>query len=112
MGGSEPSHPQMPKSTSADSCPRTAPRSSVDARADGDRVHSHGQASMSLLCGFKWVFQHLQKTMEEKRCWDNSSTEGGFDEHHYCLHCIEVDRGSIRHIIGAKGGILRKTEDF
>ena len=112
VGGGEPSHQQMPKSASADFYPSTAPRSSADGRADGDRVHSHGQASTSPRCGFKWVAQQLQEALEEKRLWDDSTVEGGFDDHHYCLHCIEIDKGAIRHIIGARGRMLRKIEDF
>ena len=112
VGGGEPSHQQMPKSASADFCPQTAPRSLADGRADGDRVHSHSRASTSPRCGFKWVSQHLQESLEERRRWDDSSAEGGFNEHHYCLHCIEILRGSVRHVIGAKGRMLRKIEDF
>ena len=112
MGGGEPSHPQMPKSASADSCPREAPRSSVAGGTDGDRVHSHGQASTSPRCGFQWVSLQLQEALDEKRLWDDSSVEGGFDEHHYGLHCIEIGKGSIRHVIGARGRMLRKIEDF
>ena len=112
VGGGGPSHQQMPKSASADSCPRMAPRSSAAERADGDRVHSHGQASTSTRCGFKWVSLELQEALEEKRQWDDAIVEGGFDEHHSCLHCIEIGKGSIRHVIGAKGRMLRKIEDF
>ena len=112
MGGGEPSHQQMPKSASADFGPRAAPRSSADGRADGDRVHSHGQASTSPRCGFKWVAQQLQEALEEQRRWDDSTLQGGFDEHHYIYHCVEIDTGSTRHVIGAKGRMLRKIEDF
>ena len=112
VGGGGPSHQQMPKSASADSCPRTIPRSSADGRADGDRVHSHGQASTSPRCGFKWVSQHLQQALEERRRWDDSSAEGGFDENHHCLHCVQIEKGSARHVIGTKGRMLQKIEDF
>ena len=37
---------------------------------------------------------------------------GGYNAHHYCLHCVEIDRGSIRHVIGVHGRMLRKIEDF
>ena len=37
---------------------------------------------------------------------------GGYDAHHYCLHCVEIDRGSIRHVIGVHGRMLRKIENF
>ena len=112
VGGGEPSQPQMPKSASADFCPQTDPRSSADGRADGDRVNSHGRASTSPRCGFKWVSQHLQEALEERKRFDDCSAEGGFDETHYCLHCIEILKGSARHVIGAKGQMLRKIEDF
>ena len=112
MGGGEPSHPQMPKSASADPCPRTAPRSSAAGRADGDRVHSHGQASTSPRCGLEWVSLHLQEALEEKRRWDDSTVEGGFDDKHYNVHCVEIERGSIRHVIGVRGRMLKKIEDF
>ena len=107
-GGGEPSHPQMPKSASADFSPRMAPRSSADGRADGERVHSHGHASTSPRCGVQWVALQLQEVLEEKRRWDDSTVEGGYDAHHYCLHCVEIDRASIRHIIGVRGRMLRK----
>ena len=103
VGGGGPSHQQMPKSASADSCPRMAPRSSAEERADGDRVHSHGQASTSPRCGFKWVSLKLQEALEEKRRWDDSTMEGGFDDHHYSRYCVEIDRGSVRHIMAFKG---------
>ena len=102
----------MPKPASADSCPRTAPSSSSATGLDGDRVHSHGRASTSPLCGFKWVYLQLQEVLEEKRRWDDSNVEWGFDEHHYSLHCIDIDRGSIRHVIGARGRTLRKIKVF
>ena len=112
VGGGEPSHPQMPKSASADPCPQTAPRSSAAGRTDGDRVRSHSQASTSPRCGFKWVSHQLQEALEEKRRWDDSTVEGGFDAHHYSRHCMEIDRDSIRHVIGVQGRMLRKIEDF
>ena len=108
----EPSHQQMPKSASADFYPRQAPRSSTDGRADGDRVHSHAQASTSPRCGFKWVSQKLQEALEVKRRWDDSTVEGGFDDQHYSRHCIEIAKGAIRHVIGVQGRMLRKIEDF
>ena len=111
-GGGEPSHPQMPKSASADSSPGMAPRSSADARADGDRVHSHGHASTSPRCGFQWVALQLHEALEEKRRWDDSTVEGGYDDKHYSRHCMEINRASIRHIIGVRGRMLRKIEDF
>ena len=102
----------MPKPAFADIYPRIAPRFSTDARAHGDRVHSHGQASKSPHYGFKWVSLQLEEALEEKRRWDDSTVEGGFDDHHYCLHCMEIDKGSIRHAIGAQGRMRRKIEDF
>ena len=63
----------MPKSASAASWPKTAPGSSIAAGLDGDRVHSHGQASASPHCGFKWVSLQLQEVLEEKRHWDDST---------------------------------------
>ena len=54
----------------------------------------------------------MQKALEEQRRWDDSTLEGGFDEHHYIYHCVEIDTGSTRHVIGAKGRMLRKIEDF
>ena len=54
----------------------------------------------------------MQEALEELRRWDDSTLEGGFDEHHYNYHCVEINRGSIRHVIGAKGRMLRKIEDF
>ena len=112
VGGGEPSHPQMPKSASADSCPQTAPRSFAAGRADGDRVHSHGRASTSPRCGFKWVSQHLEEALTEKRHWDDYIQEGGFDDQHYSRHCVEIAKSAIRHVIGVRGRMLRKIEDF
>ena len=111
-GGGETSHPQMPKSASADSSPGMAPSCSADARADGDRVHSHSHASTSPRYGFKWISLQLQESLQEKQRWDDSIVEGGYDAHHYYLHCVEIDRGSIRHVIGVHGHMLRKIEDF
>ena len=112
VGDGEPSQQQMPKSASADFYPRTAPRSSADGRADGDRVHSHGQASTSPRCGFKWVSIKLQEALEEKRRWDDSTMEGGFDDQHYSRYCIEIAKGATRHVIGVQGRMLRKIEVF
>ena len=68
--------------------------------------------STSPRCGFQWVALQLQEALEEKRRWDDSTVEGGYDAHHYCLHCVEIDRASIRHVIGVRGRMLRKIEDF
>ena len=112
VGGGEPSHPQMPKSAFADSCPQTAPRSFAAGREDGDRVHSHGRASTSPRCGFKWVSQHLEEALVEKRHWDDYIQEGGFDDQYYSRHCVEIAKSAIRHVIGVRGRMLRKIEDF
>ena len=112
VGGGEPSHPQMQKTASADSSPGISSSSSTDARVDGDRVLSHGQASTSPRCGFKCVELQLQETLDQKRRWDESTIEGGFDDQHYNRHCVEIERGSIHHIIGVWGRMLRKIEDF
>ena len=112
VGGGEPSHPQMPKSASADSYPGIASTSSAAAREEGDRVLSHGQASTSPRCGFQWVARQLQEALDQKRRWDDSTVVGGFDDQHYSRHVVEIGRGSIRHIIGVRGRMLRKIEDF
>ena len=112
VGGGEPSHPQMPKSASVDSYPGIASTSSAAAREEGDRVLSHGQASTSPRCGFQWVARQLQEALDQKRRWDDSTVVGGFDDQHYSRHCVEIGRDSIRHVIGVRGRMLRKIEDF
>ena len=92
--------------------PRPAPRSSADARADGDRVLSHGQASTSPRCGFQWVSLQLQEALEKRRRWKYSTVEGGFDDQHYNCHCVEIAKGAIRHVIGVLGRMLKKIEEF
>ena len=56
--------------------------------------------------------RQLQEALDQKRRWDDSTVEGGFDDQHYSRHCMEIGRGSIRHIIGVRGRMLRKIEDF
>ena len=112
VGGGEPSHPQMPKSASADSYPGIASTSSAAMREEGDRVLSHGQASTSPRCGFQWVARQLQEALDQKRLWDDSTVEGGFDDQHYSHHCVEIAKSATRHVIGVQGRMLRRIEDF
>ena len=112
VGDGEPAHLQMPKSASADSKPTASARSAPGVGKDGDRVHSHGQASTSPRCGFKWVTQQLQEALDQRRAWDDSTVIGGFDDQHYSRHCVEIGKHAIRHVIGTRGRMLRKIEDF
>ena len=103
---------QMPKSASADSQPGISTGSSTGGRNGGDRVYSHGRASTSPRCGFKWVYQCLEEALEVRRRGDQELYIDGFDADHHSTHGMEIEQDLIRHVIGVKGRMLHKIEDF
>ena len=58
------------------------------------------------------MFLQLQEALEERQRWDDYTVEGESDDQHYSLHCVEIAKGAIRHVIGVRGRMLRKIEDF
>ena len=111
-GGVEMADLQMPKSASADSQPGISARSSTGGRDGGDRVLSHGRASTSPRCGFRWVARCLEEALEERRKEANEECIDEFNDDHYSSHVMEIGQPFIRHVIGVKGRMLHKIEDF